>query len=337
MKKLILTIILIMAVTGGPAPASADVDRGTMRVEFLYSIENAGARNERLREPFDIFFDRDKRELYVVDPGRHSLYIYDDNGMFVQQIPLAGGPRMAAVDREGQIYIGHLDSPRISLLDYRGERLDEFELPEKVHVEGKMVRPLYFTRGPEGAIYALKSNGAIVKMDPFGESHQPVELAGQDAPNMIFGMTVDSAGRFLFTDMRPYSVVIFDPKKQNFKRFGEGGVLYGQLDRPIGIAADEKGHIFVVSTVTNKVTCYDKDGKFIEEFGGIGETYGRFYFPSKIVSDGKDRIFVLENALKRIQVFRVEFLKEKEVVEGSTAVSQEQDKTTAAMQVSSRQ
>jgi hypothetical protein len=33
--------------------------------------------------------------------------------------------------------------------------------------------------------------------------------------------------------------------------------------------------------------------------------------PSQIVSDGKDRLFVLENTLKRVQVFKIKFLREE--------------------------
>jgi hypothetical protein len=41
--------------------------------------------------------------------------------------------------------------------------------------------------------------------------------------------------------------------------------------------------------------------------------------PTRIASDGKDRLYVLEQALKRVQVFRVEFLKERrEVVQENT-------------------
>lgn len=318
MKKLILLIIsILLAVTGGPAPSHAATDRGVLKVEFLYAIERAGGRNDKLREPLDIFFDREKRELYVVDPGRQAVLVYDDNGMFIQEIRFEGSdgsPRNVAVDKEGQIYVGYLNSPRVTLHDFKGEPLGVHEL-EGASVSRSDVRPVYLTRGPEGAIYTLKSNGAIVKIDPDGGSHEPLELAGKGAPNTIFGMTVDSAGRFLFTDMRPYSVVVYDPKMKDFKRFGEGGVLYGQLDRPTGIAADEKGHIFVVSVVTNKVSCFNKEGQFLEEFGQIGETYGSFYMPSKIVSDGKDMVFVLENTLKRVQVFKVEFLKERGVMQ----------------------
>jgi len=311
----ILISIALAALAGGRDARAAGKDRGILRVEFLYSIEHAGGRAERLREPIDISVDRKTGELYVVDPGLRKLLVYDRNGMFVQAIGVDGldGPRMAAVDGQGRIYLGHLSSAKISLLDFRGQFLDAITLPGVVDVPGvpDAVRPTALAAGPGGEVYALKTAGGIVKIDPHGEAHEEISIAGEAKPNVIYGVTVDSAGRFLFTDMRPYSIVVFDPKNRESRRFGSAGVLYGQLDRPIGIAADEAGHMFVVSTVTNKVSCFGRDGEFIEEFGGIGEGYGQFYMPSKIASDGKDRIYVLENTLKRVQVFRVEFLNEK--------------------------
>lgn len=326
MRKIVfLTFLLVLISMTAPAPVvAAGRDRGIMGVEFLYAIEYASGRADKLREPLDIFFDREKRELYVTDAANRSVFVYDDNGMFLQQIRVdgkEGSPRLVAVDGKGRIFAAHLTSPKLSLMDFRGDLQNVLDLPGIVDGPGNTVRPMYLAKGSAGEIYALKSAGGIVKVDPEGRPHEELKMAGEGAPNSIYGMTMDSAGRFLFTDMRPYSVVIYDPQKKEFKRFGSPGVLYGQLDRPVGIAADEKGHIFVVSVVTNKVSCFDRDGNFIEEFGGFGESYGKFYMPSKIVSDGKDRLFVLENTMKRVQVFRVAFLKEKEVGQDSVDIS----------------
>lgn len=317
--------LIALAIAGswerGDAQVASDDRGGVLRVEFLYSIEHAGGRGERLREPMDVFVDRKTGEVYVVDAGHQKLLVYDRNGMFVQAIGVdgkEGPPRMAAVDGAGRIYVGHVNSAKITLLDYRGQLLDRLALPGLVGVLGASVRPVALAAGPAGEVYALKTAGGIVKIDPDGESHREIAISGEERPNAIYGIAVDGAGRFLFTDMRPYSVVMFDPQSRASRRFGKAGVLHGQLDRPVGIAADDAGHLFVVSMVTHKVSCFSRDGEFIEEFGAIGEGYGQFYMPTKIASDGRDRIYVLENGLKRVQVFRVQFPKEKEVQRSST-------------------
>jgi sugar lactone lactonase YvrE len=285
-----------------------------MRVEFLYSIETTGGRGEKLKSPTDIFFDRHSRELYVTDVSARRILVYNADGAFLQEIKidgLEGAPRMVAMDGEGRLYVGHSQSARVSILTYKGDPLEVLELPGIVDAPGNQVRPMYFAEGPAGEVYALKSKGGIVKIDPFGEKHQELFLNGEDAPNMIYGMTVDSQGRFIFSDMRPYSMVIYDPRQGSPRRFGSAGILYGQIARPQGLTTDEAGHIFVTSLVRNKVLCYDRDGNFIEEFGSLGRNYGQFYMPSKIVSDGKDRLYVLEEPLKRVQVFRIGFPQEE--------------------------
>ena len=327
-KKIFLTsLIMILSFLGlvrNPAEA-AGLDRGVMKVEFLYAINYAAGRMEKFQEPMDLFFDKKNKELYIVDAAKHKIFVYDQNGIFIQEIKTdaaggaSGAPRAVAVDGKGRIFTAHLYSPKINMLDYRGEFLESLLLPKILDLPGNKVLPSYMTAGNDGRLYVLKTTGEVVRIDTDSNSMDEIAVSGEGAPNMIYGMAVDGAGRFIFTDMRPSSVVIFDPKNKEFKRFGKAGVLYGQLDRPAGVATDDRGHIFVANTVTNKISCFDRDGTFIEEFGKIGERLGQFYMPSKIASDGKDRLYVLENTLKRVQVFRVEFLEETEAAGSVTA------------------
>ncbi len=310
-RRLWITVSLLTLGLVLPTAAEASGrDRGKMRVEFLYSIESTGGRGEKLRSPRDIFYDRRANELYIADAGGRGILVYDRNGAFLQELPFddgIGSATMVATDGAGRIYIGHNRSSLVTLLSFRGDRLGTLELPGIVDVPGNQVRPMHFALGPSGAVFVLNSKGTLIKVDPEGGKHERIRIVGEDAPNLIFGMTIDPKGRFIFSDMRPYSLVVFDPVAESFRRFGSGGVAYGQIARPQGVATDQEGRIYVSSLVRNKVLCYDASGEFIEEFGGIGRGRGQFYMPSKVVSDGKDRLYVLEPPLKRVQVFRITF------------------------------
>jgi len=313
LATLTLAVALGLIPSGWAAPPGASGPE-KMRVEFLYSIEGVGGRGDRLRSPRDIAYDRKADELYIADPGRRGVLIFDRNGMFTQQLAVdeeLGSPMIVATDGEGRIYVGYNRSAKISVLDFRGELMDSFEIPGVVDMPGVTVRPQYLASGPDGHVYALKNKGGMVRIDPFGEKHEEIVLGGNDAPAMIYGFALDAKGRFLFSDMRPASVVVYDPEAESFQRMGSQGVIYGQLARPQGVATDDAGHIFVTSLVRHNVLCYDENGDFIEEFGGIGKQYGRFYMPSKLVHDGRDKLYVLEPALKRIQVFRIVFPQEE--------------------------
>ncbi|MBC8317783.1 MAG: hypothetical protein H8E41_07735 [Desulfobulbaceae bacterium] len=317
----ILAAILMLVIGMGQWNAAfaerKGIDRGIMRVTFLYAIETTGGRGEKLRSPMDIYYDRKAKELYIADAGLGAILVYDNNGMYLDKISVTskeGVPTMIAVDNDGRIFVGHNNSPRISVMDFRGTPIEVLDLPGVIDGVASSVRPLYLAaNSQDGSVYTLKSSGGMVRIDADGLEHEEILIDGgdpDDMPHSIFGFSIDRQGRFLFSDMRPYSIVRFDRSQGSFQRFGSPGILHGQIARPAGTTSDDAGHIFATSTVRNKVLTYDRDGNFIEEFGGIGKGYGRFYMPSKIVSDGKDRLYVLETPLERVQVFKVEFLQE---------------------------
>lgn len=314
MQKLILNILLVLTLLSmHPGWTSSSHAGEKMTVEFLYSIEYAGGRSERFLELADMFFDRSKKELFLLDAATHKIHIFDRNGMYLYTIDQNGKgvmPGSLAVDARGRIFKTYRDGNKIGMMDLKGELLDDFVLPGTTEDARYGVTPKGLCSGPNGEIYVLKSAGGVVRLDPAGRKHEQISISGKGAPNMIFGMTVDPQGRFHFTDMRPYGMVAFDPRNREFKRYGTPGVLAHQITRPVGIAADDAGHIFVTSSVGNKVNAYDRDGNFIHAFGGAGVSLGRFTMPSKIVSDGKDTIYILENALKRVQAFKVNFVDE---------------------------
>lgn len=313
MQKFILNILLVLTALsifpmGTPRSHAAE----KMTADFLFSIEYAGGRSERFQELSDMYFDRNKEELFLVDAATHRIYIFDRNGRYLYTIDQNGPNQMPgslAVDAKGRIFKTYRDNNKVGMMDLKGELLDDFLLPG-MHEGARDVVPRALCSGPNGEIYALKSAGGVVRLDPDGRKHEQISISGKGAPNMIFGMAVDTQGRFHFTDMRPYGMVVFDPRNREFKRYGTPGVLVHQITRPVGIAADDAGHIFVTSSVGSKVNTYDRDGNFIYAFGGAGVSLGRFTMPSKIVSDGRDTIFVLENPLKRVQAFRVNFHQE---------------------------
>jgi DNA-binding beta-propeller fold protein YncE len=154
-----------------PAPSqAAGVDKGVISIEFLYSIEYTAGKTEKLREPMDLHFDPQKNELYVVDAGTRKIMIYDNNGMFIQDIPIYGDtPSMFAVDKGGDIYVGYTSSPKISHLDYRGNHIEDIILPGIVDVPGNTIRPMRLVSGADGSVYA---RGAYRVYVPFGRMRQ---------------------------------------------------------------------------------------------------------------------------------------------------------------------
>jgi DNA-binding beta-propeller fold protein YncE len=87
-----------------------------------------------------------------------------------------------------------------------------------------------------------------------------------------------------------------------------------EFDRPLGVAFDEDGRIWVADTGNHRVCVFEQDGDFLFEFGGRGVAKptsgsdpvwegGRFDFPSGIDVDEDGRAYVADFRNDQVQVF----------------------------------
>jgi DNA-binding beta-propeller fold protein YncE len=72
----------------------------------------------------------------------------------------------------------------------------------------------------------------------------------------------------------------------------------GQVDGPMGIAADSRDHVFLADTGNDRVQEFGPDGKFLRVHGA-----GELRRPMKVAFDRQDRMFVADSAKDRIAVF----------------------------------
>jgi hypothetical protein len=93
--------------------------------------------------------------------------------------------------------------------------------------------------------------------------------------------------------------------------FGVAGTGMGQLQRPMGIAVDSSGNVFVVDRLNNRVAKYDAKGNFLSQFGSTGSGDGQFNDPRGIAITAAGNIWVSEFGNKRLQQFNAkgEFLR----------------------------
>lgn len=85
--------------------------------------------------------------------------------------------------------------------------------------------------------------------------------------------------------------------------FGEAGAGEGKIQRPIGIASDGKGNLYVVDRENNRVLKFDESGKFLMQFGSAGSANGQFNEPREIAVSAAGNIWVSELGNKRLQQF----------------------------------
>ena len=126
-------------------------------------------------------------------------------------------------------------------------------------------------------------------------------LTGSDrADNIIkilkpLGITTYK-GAIYVVDTYQATVFLIDPAKNRFEAI-RGNAGSGILKKPVNLAADEQGNIYVADVKRKEVLIYTADGDFVKAIGkdfSLGKPVG--------VAVNKENIFILDNATSTIKM-----------------------------------
>ncbi len=159
-------------------------------------------------------------------------------------------------------------------------------------------------------VHGFGSNGDYVLS--FGERG---DAKGQfNFPTHIFWAP---SGELYVTDSMNFRVEIFSEEGKNLGAFGHHGDGSGDLGLPKGLAVDREGAVYVVDGLFDHVQLFDRQGAFLLAVGQRGTDFGEFWLPSGAFINEKNELYVCDTYNRRVQVFRIRFLKEKEVMRTS--------------------
>ncbi len=109
------------------------------------------------------------------------------------------------------------------------------------------------------------------------------------------------------TDSSGNRVEVFDTSSplitQYLSQFGSLGSSTGQFNRPLGIALDLQGNIYVVDSNNNRIEKFSFFGKYLSQFGTSGSGNGQFNKPVGITIDSSGHIYVADTENNRVQKF----------------------------------
>ena len=77
----------------------------------------------------------------------------------------------------------------------------------------------------------------------------------------------------------------------------------GYFSRPVGIAVDAQGNLYVADSGKSIVYVLDKDGRLLETIGRFGWRSGEFDGPTGIAIDTQFRLYIADSGNNRIQKF----------------------------------
>jgi outer membrane protein assembly factor BamB len=79
-----------------------------------------------------------------------------------------------------------------------------------------------------------------------------------------------------------------------------------KLFRPLNIALDQKGRLYVSDFGAYRIQVYDTDGKFLRSIGGKGDNYGEFCRLKGIAVDHNNIVYAVETGGSMVQMFNEE-------------------------------
>src|SRR5205823_6487062 len=86
-------------------------------------------------------------------------------------------------------------------------------------------------------------------------------------------------------------------------RVGLPGSGDGQFSRPVGIAVDSSGNVYVSEDNNNRIQKFDSSGGFLAQWGSVGSGDYQFNSAAGVAADGSANVYVADYGNSRIQKF----------------------------------
>ena len=86
-------------------------------------------------------------------------------------------------------------------------------------------------------------------------------------------------------------------------QWGSPGSDDGQFNRPISIAVDSSGNVYVGDIFIHRVQKFSSTGTYLAQWGSYGSGNGQFYTPSGIAVDSSGNVYVVDTGNNRVQKF----------------------------------
>jgi len=231
-------------------------DLGNHRVQkfdaqggFLLAWGKEGKGNGQFLEPFDLVVDS-QGTIYVLDSAQQRVQSFSGEGRFIQSlVPGVNfyNPRGIAIDGEDNLYVADTGGSRVVKLSTTGRLLAQYGGPEL------MYQPTDVAVDREGNIYVANAGQPIVqKLDRSGRllKQWGISVANSfDGPHLAMG----PGGELYITDPEQGRVIVFNSEGEPLKAWGERGSGDGQFDKPLGIAVDGEGNIYVTDPYNHRV------------------------------------------------------------------------------------
>jgi DNA-binding beta-propeller fold protein YncE len=198
---------------------------------------------------------------------------------------------------EGKIYVCDTNST-VMVFDLNK---NTFEPLQGAKGLGKLIQPINISIDREGTKYVTDPiRGQVIVFDRNDFYVKAIGTPGGWKP-------VDAVpyeDRVYVADVENGEIRVFDKSTGAMvKSFGSKGEPEAGLDRPIGLAFDREGYLYVTDAGRFQVIRFDRDGHYVGTIGKIGTNVGHFQRPRGVAVDREGRVFVVDAAYYNVQIF----------------------------------
>ncbi|MFZ5917748.1 MAG: PA14 domain-containing protein [Chloroflexota bacterium] len=206
-----------------------------------------------LDEPGDLVIDS-QGNVFVLEPQNDSVVRFTGEGQYVarfRETLRLFRPRGIGIDSAGRLYIADTGGGRVVVMAPSGEVLARWG--EAGAGPGQFDQPTDVAAGPDGNIYVADTfNLRVQWLDADGIylGEWPIQPANTyDAPHLAV-----SPGHVLYlTSPEESRVFAYDLSGAFLGEIGARGEEPGQLQKPVGVAVDAQGRLYVTDPVQGRV------------------------------------------------------------------------------------
>ncbi len=287
-------------------------DKGNDRVQvfgpngvYMGSIGVEGVQDLLLKDPTDVAVHHNGL-IYAVDSDNRKVKIFDHTGKFLKSIGETIDPYSIALDRDG-IYISDAAKHNINKYDFNGKRLFVFGSQGTGRAQFMTVAGISVDR--EGKVYVADTKRGLVQVffpegkgsDGWPEKSPPpttIEWLGEISAkaNKIYSK---SRGTLYAVNEKEKSIIVIENDKVV-------KTLKVPECRPVSVAVDHEGFLWVVEKAKKRLLKLDENGKILLSVGSSGSKEGYFSGPTDIAISKKGIIYVADRGNKRVQAFNTD-------------------------------
>jgi DNA-binding beta-propeller fold protein YncE len=212
-------------------------------------------------------------------------------------------PYCIAVDSKGKVYVGDQRVGAIFIFDVETGAVELIK--NGYEAKFALINGLAMDDGDR----LFVADGKMRRVYVFNKDRkvENVVMEGLEDPN---GIALDVENRFLYVaDTQQDIVQVYDADSLKLLRhLGVPGKNHasteaGEFSKPVGVAVDSDGNVYVTDMMNNRVEIFDADGKFISQFGKHCDVSGCFARPKGIAIDSDNHVWVVDNMLDAVQAF----------------------------------